>query len=312
MRKSNLSLICWLLIFLLFGSCIDKKLDTPTDGITYIAVDETFAPIIQNEVDVFENIYKSTEIIDFVCPEIEAFNLMMKDSVRMIVATRLLTEKETEYFHSKKIFPKELKIAVDGIAFIVNPANPDTLITTNVIQSIMLGEITDWKQINPASKLGAVKMIFDNPKSSTAEYAVKTICENKQLSSNLSAMNSNPDVIEFVSKNQGAVGIIGSSWVSNRKDSLCTGFLKKIKMVALSKEAKATTKNSFKPYQAFLSSGQYPYTRTIFLILTEPRVSLNTGFSSFIVSERGQRIILKSGILPAIQPQRFLHIKEDF
>jgi phosphate transport system substrate-binding protein len=291
---------------------MNKKLDTPTDGITYIAVDETFAPIIKNEVEVFENIYKSTGIIDFVCPEIEAFNLMMKDSVRMIVATRLLTEKETGYFHSKKIFPKELKIAVDGIAFIVNHANPDTLITTNVIQRIMLGEITEWKQINPASKLGAVKMIFDNPKSSTAEYAVKTICENRQLSSNLSAMNSNPDVFDFVSKNQGAIGLIGSSWVSNRKDSLCTGFLKKIKVVALSKEEKATTKNSFKPYQAFLSSGQYPYTRTIFLILTEPRVSLNTGFASFIISERGQRIILKSGILPAIQPQRFLHVKEDF
>ena len=109
MKKNKLSFLSWIIILLFLGSCQKKQQDTPTDGTTFIAVDETFAPIIQNEIDVFESIYKSTGIMNIVCPEIDAFNLIMKDSVRMIVATRQLSKEETAYFHSKNIFPKELK-----------------------------------------------------------------------------------------------------------------------------------------------------------------------------------------------------------
>jgi phosphate transport system substrate-binding protein len=312
MKKNRLSFICWLFVLIYLTSCQSKQQNTATDGITFIAVDETFAPIIRNEIDVFESIYKTAGIIEIVCPEVNAFNLMMKDSVRMIVATRMLSKEETEYFNSRKIFPKELKIATDGIAFIVNKGNNDTLLTTAMVRKIMLGEIKLWEQINPESKLGPIKMIFDNPKSSTAEYAVKTICENRQLSPGLTALKCNPDVIDYVSKTPNAIGIIGLGWISNHNDSSVNGFHEKINVVALSKEERATSKNSFQPYPAYLASGQYPFSRPIYVIMIEPRVSLNTGFTSFIVSDRGQRIILKSGILPATKPSRFIHVKDDF
>jgi phosphate transport system substrate-binding protein len=312
MKKNRLSFICWLFVLLFLTSCQNKQQNTATDGTTFIAVDETFAPIIRSEIDVFECIYKTAGIIEIVCPEVDAFNLMMKDSVRMIVATRMLSKEETEYFNSRNIFPKELKIATDGVVFIVNKGNSDTLLTTAMVRKIMLGEIKLWKQINPESKLGPIKMIFDNPKSSTAEYAVKTICENRQLSPGLSALNSNPDVIDYVSKTPNAIGIIGLGWISSHNDSSVNGFHEKINVVALSKEGRATSENSFQPYPAYLASGQYPFSRPIYVIMTEPRVSLNTGFASFIVSDRGQRIILKSGILPATKPSRFIHVKDDF
>jgi len=311
MLKINLSLISVLLVILLFVSCRGKQQNSPTSGVTYIAVDETFAPIIQNEINVFESIYISAGIIDTVCSEIDAFNLLFKDSVRMIIATRTLTKEEKEYFNSKTIFPKELKIAVDGISFIVNNDNQDTLLTTKVIQKILLGEIKSWNQIDPKSNLGPIKMIFDNRNSSTAEYAVKTICENKQLSPDLSAVNSNLDVIDFVSKTPNAIGIVGASWISNHSDSTCMSFLDRIKVVALSKEEEATPDNSYQPYQAYMATGQYPYCRNVYAIMTEPRVGLITGFASFIASDRGQRIILKSGILPATQPLRIVNVRND-
>ncbi|HNW50868.1 MAG TPA: substrate-binding domain-containing protein [Prolixibacteraceae bacterium] len=303
---------CWLLVFIFLVSCQHERKDTPTDGTTFIAVDETFAPIIQQEIDVFESIYQSTGIIDRVCPEVDAFNLMLKDSVRMIVATRKLTEKEIRYFNDQKIFPQSIKIAIDGIAFIVHPTNQDTLLTTETIRDIMLGKIFSWDQVNLASKLGPIKMIFDNPKSSTAEYAVKSICAEEKLSPSLTALNSNPEVIDYVSKTPGAIGIIGVSWVSDRRSSSSKGLPGKVKVVAISREKQATPENSYQPYQACLADGRYPYTRDVYVIMTEPRISLNTGFSSFIVSDRGQRIILKSGLLPAIQPPREIHVKDGF
>jgi len=302
-----------LVIILLFISCrnnTNKKQDTPTSGITTIAVDETFEPIIRNEINVFESIYITAGIIEKACPEIDAFNLLLKDSVNMIIATRKLHDNENKYFKSKQIFPKEIKIAVDGIALIVNNINTDTLVTTSEIRKILLGETNRWNQLDPASKLGNIKVVFDNQNSSTADYAYREICGNKVLSSNLSAMNNNIEVIDFVSKTPNALGVIGVSWVSNHRDSTCMGFLNKIRVVAISKENIATEDNSYQPYQAYLETGQYPYKRDIYAIVTDPRIGLCAGFTAFIASDRGQRIILKSGILPATQPVRLVHVTD--
>jgi phosphate transport system substrate-binding protein len=299
----------------LFFSCKQKKSgvldDTPTSGSIQIGVDETLAPIIRSEIEVFESIYYSAKIKDIPCPEVDAFNLLLKDSVRMIVATRTLTVKEKEYFNNLKIFPKEVKIALDGIALIVHKENSDTMLTTSVIQDIFVGKIKTWDKINPDSKLGAIKVIFDNPNSSTAEYAVKTICNNQPLSAELSALNNNLDVIDFVAKTPNALGIIGVNWISNQRDTTCMGFLDKIKVIAVSKESTATVANSFQPFQAYLANGQYAFTRNVYVILADPRIGLTSGFTSFITGDRGQRIILKSGILPVTQPVRIIHVNEE-
>jgi phosphate transport system substrate-binding protein len=39
---------------------------------------------------------------------------------------------------------------------------------------------------------------------------------------------------------------------------------------------------------------------------------LGTGFSSFVASDKGQRIILKSGLLPAVMPVRFIEVSNEF
>jgi phosphate transport system substrate-binding protein len=289
----------------------DKQTDTPTSGSIKIAVDETLAPIIRSEIEVFENIYYDAKIEDIPCPEIEAFSLLLKDSVRMIIATRNLSSEEKEYFNSVKIFPKEVKIALDAVALIVHRENKDTLLTTGVIQDILTGKIKNWEQVNPQSKLGSIKVIFDNPHSSTAEFAVKTICNNQPLSPEHSALNNNRDVIDFVAKTPNALGIIGVNWISNQRDTTCMGFLDKIKVIAVSKEVNATEANSFQPYQAYLANGQYAFTRNVYVILADPRIGLTSGFTSFITSDRGQRIILKSGILPVTQPVRIIHVNDE-
>jgi len=311
MNKADLVVV--LLFILMVVSCRSKrdgKEDTPTSGSTTIAVDETFEPILSNEINVFESIYISAGIIQKACSETDAFNLLLKDSVQLIIATRKLADRENDFLKSKKYYPKELKIAIDGITLIVNNSNPDTLLTTSAVQKIMTGAIDNWDQLNPASTLGNIRVVFDNPGSSTANYAVKEICRNQPLSSNHTALNTNREVIDFVMKTPNALGIIGVSWISNHKDTTCMGFLDKIKVVGISKEEVATRENSYQPYQGYLATGQYPYRRDIYAIITDPHVGLCSGFASFIASDRGQRIILKSGILPATQPVRLIHVND--
>ena len=285
--------------------------DTPTSGAIVIAVDETFKPIAEAEIDVFQNIYNNTSIKSSYDNEKIVFDKLLKDSVRMIICSRKLYKQERDVFEQKKFFPKEIKIATDAIALIVNPSNKDTIISVDNLKEILNGNITNWKQINPTSKLGKITLVFDNQNSSTVHYLIDSISKGDALSDNLTAVKVNTEVINFVSNNPNAIGIIGTSFVSDKDDSTSLSFLNTIKVMAVSKEHIANYDNSFKPYQAYIATKQYPLARDIYIILTEPRTGLASGFTSFITSDRGQRIILKSGILPATRPVRIINVNNE-
>jgi len=315
MNKSpGLLIVATIIVFYALVSCQSKTQynDTPTSGSIKIAVDETFKPVIQSEIDVFEAIYNTASITASYDSEIEAFNNLLKDSVRLIVSSRQLSDQEKAFFESKKFFPKEIKIATDAIALIVNPENKDTMISVDMLKKILNGSITDWKQINQKSKSGKIKLVFDNPNSGTIRFVLDSVCKGVKLSDNLTALSSNSAVVDFVSTTTNAIGIIGVSWVSDREDTTVLSFLSKVKVMALSREATPTYENSYQPYQGYIATQQYPLTRSIYIINAEPRTGLASGFTSFIASERGQRIILKSGILPATQPIRLIQVNNDF
>jgi len=186
------------------------------------------------------------------------------------------------------------------------------LITVDQIRAILTGKLTQWNQINPASSAGKIKVVFDNEKSGIVKYLVDSICAGKLVTSNVFALEYNRDVIEYTSTHPGVLGFIGASWISNPDDSLHLSFHRKIRVVSVSNDSRPDADNSYKPYQAYLVDKIYPLTRDIYIINAEPRNGLATGFSSFVASDKGQRIILKSGILPAIAPTRVINIRKDF
>lgn len=303
-------------LLLLLAGCQNKNksglTDTMTSGVIKIAVDETFRPILQEEIDVFSALTPMAEIVPVYCSEVDAVNLLLKDSVRLAITTRQLTQKEMESFHSRKFFPREVKLATDGIALIINNQNPDSLICVSQLEKIMTGQITDWKQLYPGSKLGKLQLVFDNPNSSTVRFAVDSICRGKALSTNLNAQKTNPDVIRYVAETPGAIGVIGVNWIETSTDSIRQSFTGDIRVMAVSKAQEATSANSYKPYQAYLATGDYPLSRSVYILLNDPRSGLPSGFTSFLTSDRGQRIILKSGLVPATQPVRIVNVKDEY
>ena len=63
---------------------------------------------------------------------------------------------------------------------------------------------------------------------------------------------------------------------------------------------------------ASIALNEYPLIRDVYAVLTDPRMGLASGFTSFLTSDRGQRIILKAGILPATQPVRIVDVKDTW
>lgn len=290
----------------------DGLTDTYTSGVIAIAADESFQPIVQEEIDVFEGIYPLAGIVPRYTTEVDAINLLLKDSVRLAIATRMLTEEEMTSFHSRKFYPREIKLATDGLALIVNRQNPDSLISVRDIRRILTGEVKTWKEIYAGSRLKDIRVVFDNRNSSTVRFATDSICGGKPLSTTeVKALRTNRQVIDYVAQTPGAIGIIGVNWLGNRSDTTHLSFRDEIRVMSVSAEDVATPGNSYKPYQAYLYYGNYPLARSIYILLNDPRNSLPWGFASFLTSDRGQRIILKSGLVPATQPVRIVDIKDE-
>jgi phosphate transport system substrate-binding protein len=232
----------------------------------------------------------------------------MNDSCRLIIVTRKLGADEEEIFKKQKYFPVQTNIARDAIAVIVNNNNNDTLFTFKQLTQILKGEINEWKGISTKSSLSKIQIVFDNAGRSTLRYMKDSIIGSHQLSENIFAAKSNEEVIKYVQNNPNAIGFIGSNWCKDLSDSTNLSFTKKIKVVGINPVVK--TEIDFpQPYQSYVFSGFYPLSRKIYSVSREARAGLGTGFVSFLSSDKGQRIILKGGLVPATMPIRIVKIK---
>lgn len=319
-------ILCIISLIFFVTSCNDRKIirtDTTTSGIIEIAVDECLAPIIEEQIAVFEALNPDATIIPVYTNELEAYSLFVKDSMRVIVGTRELTANETKTIKDRKQRVWSQKLAVDGIALIVNQTNPDTLISTSTLKKIITGEITDWNQIYPDSKLGKIAIVFDSPNSSTVRYIKDEISKDTPIGSHVRAISKdtatvdiqertpNQRVIDYVSSAPNALGLIGVNWISNPTDTTSLSFINKIKVMSVSKEETATLNNSYKPFPYQFALGQYPLQRDVYIIISDVRGGLASGFVNFSAGEKGQRIVLKAGLLPATQVTRLVKIKTD-
>lgn len=313
MRRIQFKSLGILVMLALLIGCQHKpkngRTDTPTSGTAYIAVDESFAPIIEQEISIFHMMYPETKIVPQYVTEVDAVNRLLKcKDLWLAITSRRLTPEELAAFKSKSYEPREIKIASDGLALIVNRQNHDTIITVSQIRDILTGKVKNWKQIYPKSKLGELMIVFDNPNSSTVRFAVDSICRGKSFGSNVKALNKNEQVIDYVSKTPNAIGIVGVNWLSDNNDSTKLSFSKKVNVMAVSSALEATVENSWKPYQAYIYDKSYPLTRSIYCILNDPMFGLPWAFEAFLTKDKGQRIILKSGLVPETQPVRIISV----
>lgn len=282
--------------------------ETPTSGSITIAVDESFQPIIEAEIEAFEAIYEKAEVTANYGPESEVIASFLEGDVRLAIMARQLTEDENSILRKKAISPRETKIAVDAIALIVNNDNKCTYLTQDEVSKIVNGEINKWSGIDGAYKQEGqnddIVVVFDHSGSSTARYIRENFVEG-ELPDNIYAQKTNPDVVKYVSETPGAMGVIGVNWVSDQDDSTAQDFLAQARVLKVqAPEDSEEYQEYFQPYQSYLALNYYPFTREVWISNREPRHGLGTGFASFVAGDKGQRVILKSGLLPATMPIR--------
>ncbi len=259
--------------------------DTLSKGKIDITADESFQPIIEEQLKIFDSSYPEANITIHYKPEAECFKDYFDHNARIILVTRELTKAEKELCEQKKIFPSSEALASDGIAVIVNNSSADTILDMDGLKGILTGV---YKK--------KYTVVFDNQSSSTIRYITDSVLNGGKLGSNVFAAKGNKEVIDYVSKNPDAIGFTGMSWVYANEDTSAAGtFINNVKVVAMKNEK---DQQFYKPYQAYVALKSYPLTRKLFYINGESYHGLGTGFANFLGSYRGQLVFLHAHFFP--------------
>ncbi|MFM2269158.1 MAG: hypothetical protein RL757_2599 [Bacteroidota bacterium] len=289
----------------------EKEVDTARSGTTNIGCDETLKPIVEVEAAIFQSLFPQTKINIIYSSESQAIYNLMKDSVDAIFVGRNLDTSEASYFKRQELSPQQNHICTDAIAFVVHPSNRDTNITYEKMMKILRGEITTWSQVGGGAA-GNINIVFDQANSGTVATVLRKIGKNT-LPATASGAKSNTEAIEYVAQNPNAIGIVGWSWLSDTDDHLTQDYFKKIKVVGLTRPVDSLGGKAAvfaKPFAENLAHRFYPFDRDVFVIVRERRMGLAAGFSNFVYSDNGQRVISKAGLLPANAPSREIQIKK--
>ena len=275
----------------------DSSEETILKGSLDITVDETLKPIVEDQIAVFEGTYYDAKISIKPKSEAELINDLLNQKTKVVVVTRNLTKEELGRFEKSKINPRVTPFATDAIAFIANKNNNDTLIALKTVIDFMNGK-------EDARIKG---LVFDNPNSSTVRY-MKELAKVKGVpEKGIFSFKTNDEVIKFVSENDGMIGVVGVNWLSQPS----TNMIDVVKNINVLSVKGLNDNQYYSPTQNDLAEKKYPLARDLFIINCQGYTGLGMGFSSFISGEIGQRIVLKSGLLPVRTPGRKLKIRSE-
>ncbi len=321
--KIRSAIVCALVALVSFTSCTERKVSVSAT----VYCDDSFKNIIQQEIDVFEYRLPKDHILVTYAPQKEALEALFNREAQVVVIGRDLTKAEKEKLEAMKLKPRSQKIAVDAIALIVNKENPVEQLSMKEISEILAGETQRWNQIQPDAPDRRINVILDNEGSSLAFYMRDSLLHGKAFGPNVSAVGSVGSVFEAVKNDAANIGVIGVTWLTanlslDHSGSELDSYLKndtsavngqdindrmdaaEVKTIGVMRDRLYP----YRPYQQYIYSGEYPLTRPIYLVTTSS-AGVPSRFYAFVGGVDGQRLIMRTGVLPARVPIDIYEIK---
>jgi phosphate transport system substrate-binding protein len=171
---------------------------------------------------------------------------------------------------------EEILIAIDGIAVIVNPANPLSNLTVDQIRSIYTGAVTDWSQVG--GRAGKIAVVSREPGSGTRGAFEEIVKFQDKLVNGATEFDGTGAVIAEISRNADAIGYISLGSVSSA-------------VKALNVDGTAAT-------TANVINGTYKISRPFLLLIKKGRNlhAETKAFLDWILTPPGQSIVKTSWI----------------
>lgn len=204
------------------------------------------------------------------------------------MSSRTIKGKEIELARAKGFEPKEIKVALDGIAIVVNPKNPVSQLTMGQLADIFTGRITDWKQVG--GRGGKIVLLSREVNSGTHVYFKEHVLRKgdsgskEEFAPSALMLPSSQAIADEVASNPAAIGYYGMGYISAKQ-----------KPVSVAKDENSPYEQ---PTMENVIKGVYPISRPLLLFTKgEPQGAVKK-FVDFCLSPEGQEIVKKTDFVP--------------
>ena len=293
-------LFVFLLLNLLACKETSKKESSPTMGEITIACDMQLQEIMQQEEDIFERNYKYAKVDLIYANESSVIKLLREDSVSTVILCRPFNDSEIKYFNSKMINPKFYSFAKGALALLCNKEVRDTGIVYEDFINLCSGLNAQQSAFNT--------VVIEDVGSGITQFLLDKI-PAEQFSKNVYTLENKDAIFNYLAENKLAIAVVDWSEFSDSDNSMQQARLQQCKVLGISRPKDSLQMGFLFPDQYRLQDDVYPLTRTYYFINVSGKSDLGLGFASFVTGDIGQRILLKAGLLPVYQSERWIELK---
>jgi len=287
MRKILSLVFCLFAVSVCLGLGCSKHKDNPNDSkakTKYITVkgSDTMVHLASDWAEIFMKTNPKLEVSVTGGGSGTGIAALLNNMTSICAASRNIKKKEKEIAKQKGIAPKETVVARDGIAVVVNPANPVSELTIEQIKKIYTGAYENWNQVGGPNK----NTVITSRDSSSGTYVFfqEHVLAKQDYSEKAMLMPATSSIIQTVSSNKWAIGYVGLGYALKAKG--------KVKMIKIKTDANAA---SIKPSKEAVRSGKYPISRGLFLYTNGKPTGTIKQFVDFCLSTEGQKIVEDAG-----------------
>ncbi len=216
------------------------------------------------------------------------FSSLISGTCDIAMSSRNIKDKEISLAKQKGINPYEIKVALDGLAVVVNPKNPVNKLTIDQLARIFTGKITNWKELGWEDK--KIVILSREVNSGTHVYFKEHILRKDgpntkdEFAAAALLLSSSQAIADEVAGNTAAIGYYGMGYISAKQ-----------KPVMVAKDEKSEYES---PVIENVVSGKYPISRPLFIYTNGQPQGLVKKFVDWILSKEGQDIVKTVDFVP--------------
>ncbi len=267
----------------LLMSCAGKeqKNNASKNAIT-VKGSDTVLPLTQKEAEEYMKKHADAAITVVGGGSGVGITALMDGTTDVAMSSRQLKMEEKVKFDEKKSNLKEVVIAKDALAVIVNPKNKIDKLTREQLSDIYTGKTTNWKEVGGADL--KITVYARETSSGTYEFFKEHVMDKKNYATTVLNMPATGAIVQSVSQTEGAIGYVGLAYET-----------KEIKPIAVSYDA---GKTYVLPSVIAAQDGTYPVARPLYYYYSAEKEAIIKPFVDFILSEEGQKTVLEVGYVP--------------
>lgn len=293
-----------------FNGCdYTVKKSVSTTGEITIGVDEGISPVVKEEASEFMRLNNESKVNLTIKTSKEVIADLNNGTYKTIVVGRDMTKEEADIFASNKIEIKRTAFARDGIGVIVNPKNMVTKLNYNELKRIFTGEQKEWNTLDGDNKdvySGKIKVFIARKNASIHDIFKEKVLAGAEFGSGDVICSTSTQMMQEIKSNENAIGFISMAWITVSNDTLDES-VKPLKIAAVD-PTNGAIGNYVGLHQGYIANKTYPLFTEAYIFTTDFSMNLSVGFTSFLVAYDGQRIVLKSGLVPVTQPVKIIQL----